>query len=56
MYQYFNLPDQALYLFALYVIWTVLAVATFINWLRIYKNENSKKDDMFVYEVIEGEF
>ena len=40
MYQYFNLPDQALYLFGLYIIWTILAVATFINWLRIYNEEN----------------
>ena len=39
MYQYFYLPDQALYLFGLYIIWTIFAVATFINWLRIYKNE-----------------
>lgn len=37
MYQYFYLPDQAIYLFGLYIIWAILAVATFINWLRIYK-------------------
>ena len=53
MYQYFYLPDQALYLFCLYIIWTCLAVGSFVNWLRIY---NKQKDDMFVYEVIEGEF
>lgn len=41
MYQYFNLPNQALYLFGLYVVWTVMAVASFINWYRIYKNEKS---------------
>ena len=41
MYQYFYLPDQALYLFGLYVIWTIFAVATFINWLRIYRNEKT---------------
>lgn len=40
MYQYFCLPDQALYLFGLYIIWTIFAVATFINWLRIYNEEN----------------
>ena len=39
MYQYFNLPDQALYLFGLYVVWTIMAVVSFINWYRIYKNE-----------------
>lgn len=36
MYQYFNLPDQALYLFGLYVVWTVLAVFSFIKWRKIY--------------------
>lgn len=37
MYQYFNLPDQALYLFGLYIVWTILAVLSFINWYRLYK-------------------
>lgn len=41
MYQYFNLPDQAFYLFGLYIVWTVMAVVSFINWYRIYKNEKS---------------
>lgn len=41
MHQYFCLPDQALYLFGLYIIWTIFAVVTFINWLRIY-NENKE--------------
>lgn len=41
MYQYFNLPDQALYLFGLYIVWTVMAIVSFINWYRIYKNEKS---------------
>lgn len=40
MYQYFYLPDQALYLFGLYIIWTIFAVATFINWIRIYNKEH----------------
>lgn len=40
MYQYFYLPDQALYLFGLYIVWTIFAVVTFINWLRIYNEEN----------------
>lgn len=39
MYQYFYLPNQALYLFGLYCVWTILAVATFINWVKIYKKE-----------------
>lgn len=36
MYQYFNLPDQAIYLFGLYVVWTVMAVFSFIKWRKIY--------------------
>ena len=55
MYQYFYLPDQAIYLFGLYVIWTIMAIASFINWYRIYR-KRTNEDDMFVYEVIEGEF
>ena len=37
MYQYFNLPDQALYLFGLYCIWTLMAVGSYLNWNRISK-------------------
>lgn len=36
MYQYFNLPDQALYLFGLYVIWTIMVIFSFIQWRKIY--------------------
>jgi len=53
MYQYFNLPDQALYLFALYVIWTVLAVATFINWLKIYNTEHPEINEPTYYTGME---
>ena len=35
--EYFILPDQALYLFALNVIWTVMAVGSYINWKKIMK-------------------
>ena len=35
MYQYFYLPEQALYLFCLYSVWTLLAIATYANWKRI---------------------
>lgn len=56
MYQYFNLPDQAIYLFCLYIVWTIMAIASFINWYRIYRKQNKKNDDMFAYEVIAGEF
>lgn len=53
MYQYFNLPDQALYLFGLYIIWTVLAVATLINWLRIYNKEHPEIDEPTYYTGME---
>ena len=35
--EYFILPDQALYLFALNVVWTIMAVASYINWKKIMK-------------------
>lgn len=53
MYQYFNLPDQAIYLFGLYVIWTIFAVATFINWLRIYNKEHPEIDEPTYYTGME---
>ena len=33
--EYFILPDQALYLFALNVIWTGMAAASYVNWRKI---------------------
>ena len=36
--EYFILPDQALYLFALNVVWTVMAVVSYINWRKIMKS------------------
>lgn len=35
--EYFILPDQALYLFVLNVIWTIMAVVSYINWSKIMK-------------------
>ncbi len=37
--EYFILPNQALYLFALNIIWTVMAVASYINWKKIMNGE-----------------
>lgn len=37
--EYFILPDQALYLFALNVVWTFMAVGSYINWRKIMKGE-----------------
>lgn len=35
--EYFILPDQALYLFFLNLIWMIMAVMSYINWLKIMK-------------------
>lgn len=37
--QYWLLPDQALYLMGLNVVWTVMAVISYISWKKLY-NEN----------------
>lgn len=35
--EYYLLPDQALYLFVLNVIWTFMAVGSYINWKKLMK-------------------
>ncbi len=35
--EYFILPNQALYLFILNVIWTFMAVGSYINWKKVMK-------------------
>ena len=52
MYQYFNLPDQAIYLFGLYVVWTIMAVVSFINWYKIYKSEKDIATTVSVTESV----
>ncbi len=37
--EYFILPDQAIYLFLLNIVWTVMAVVSYINWKKIMKQE-----------------
>lgn len=37
--EYFILPEQALSLFFLNVIWTVMAIVSYINWNKIMKGE-----------------
>ena len=34
--EYFMLPDKALYLIGLYVVWTIFAIVSFVNWRRLY--------------------
>ncbi len=35
--EYFILPAQAIYLFALNIIWTFMAIASYVNWNKIMK-------------------
>lgn len=35
--EYFVLPDQALYLFVLNIIWTIMAILSYINWKKLMK-------------------
>lgn len=38
--EYFMLPDKAIYLICLYVVWTILAVASYVNWRRLIHSNN----------------
>ena len=40
--EYFILPEQALSLFLLNAVWTVMAVVSYINWRRIMKEKESE--------------
>lgn len=37
--EYFILPDQALYLFALNIVWTFMAIGSYLNWKKIMKGQ-----------------
>ena len=37
--QYWLLPDQALYLMTLNIIWTIMAVISYISWKRLYNSK-----------------
>ena len=37
--EYFILPDQALYLFLLNIVWAVMAVVSYVNWNKIIKEK-----------------
>lgn len=41
IYEYYAIPNQAVYLIGLYVVWTALAVFTFINWVKIYNSQKN---------------
>ena len=34
--EYFMLQDKALFLIGLYIVWTILAIVSFVNWKRLY--------------------
>ena len=40
---YWLLPDQALYLFTLNLLWTFMAIGSFFNWYKIRKNNTINK-------------
>ena len=37
--EYYILPDQAFYLFLLNVIWTFMAIASYISWYKLMRGE-----------------
>lgn len=37
--EYFILPDQALYLFFLNIVWTFMAVGSYISWKKVMKEK-----------------
>lgn len=39
--EYFMLPNQAFYLFLLNIIWAFMAIASYINWYKIMKGQDS---------------
>ena len=39
--EYFMLPNQALYLFLLNIVWAFMAIGSYINWNRIMKGKNN---------------
>ena len=42
--EYWLFPDQALYLMTLNIIWTGMAIGSFITWNKIYKKQKEAKD------------
>ena len=45
--EYFILPEQALRLFVLNIIWAVMAVFSYINWKKIMKRKESYETNLF---------
>ncbi|MBQ9073511.1 MAG: nicotinamide mononucleotide transporter [Muribaculaceae bacterium] len=43
---YLKLPDPPLYIIMLYIIWTILAVISFVNWKILYSKNCIQKNDV----------
>lgn len=43
--EYWLLPNQALYLMALNIIWTGMAIGSFMTWNKIYKKQEEVKSN-----------
>lgn len=42
--EYFLLPNQAIYLMLLNVLWTFMAIGSYITWNKIYKKQKEDKN------------
>ena len=42
--EYFLLPNQALYLFLLNIVWAFMAVGSYLNWKKILEEEKIEKN------------
>lgn len=42
VYEYFVLPGHAWWLFALYVVWTVMAIGSLVSWNKTYIQKSSR--------------
>lgn len=42
--EYFMLPNQALYLFLLNIVWAFMAVGSYLNWKKILEEESNEKN------------
>ena len=49
--EYFILPNQALSLFALNIIWTIMAIISYFNWKKIMKRGNQYEENIFCGQI-----
>lgn len=53
---YWLLPEQAFYLLALNIIWTFMAVGSFINWYKIKKVKKLYCAGTFCFDFLESDY